>query len=119
MSRICEHEAKLGRYLYDQLALIEGLTLYGPNVSPTVSVVYPGCIPLIIPESFFGLEQTQSAGGKRTGLVAFNSDKVHATDLSFFLDKEGIAIRTGYHCTQPLHAKLGATGSCRYWAKTI
>jgi len=50
----------------------------------------------------------------RTGLVAFNSDKVHATDLSFFLDQEGVAVRTGHHCTQPLHAVLGAAGSCRY-----
>ena len=48
-----------------------------------------------------------------TGLVAFNCKTVHATDLSFFLDQEGVAVRTGHHCTQPLHAALGAAGSVR------
>jgi len=46
-------------------------------------------------------------------LVAFNSDKVHASDLAFFLDQEGLAIRSGHHCTQPLHRLLGAKGSAR------
>ena len=42
-----------------------------------------------------------------------NSATVHATDLSFFLDQEGIAVRTGHHCTQPLHKELKLAGSIR------
>jgi selenocysteine lyase/cysteine desulfurase len=63
-------QTALGEYLYDQLALVGGLTLYGPAT-------------------------TTGTGPKRTGLVAFNCDTVHATDLSFFLDQEGVAVRTG------------------------
>ena len=50
---------------------------------------------------------------KRTGLVAFTSPTVHATDLAFFLDQEGVAVRTGHHCCQPLHRELGIPGSLR------
>jgi cysteine desulfurase/selenocysteine lyase len=82
MQRIFEHETALGNYLYDQLDSVPNLSLYGPK----------------------------SSTGRRTGLVAFNSFDVHATDLSFFLDQEGVAVRTGHHCTQPLHALLGAAG---------
>ena len=36
--------------------------------------------------------------------------QVHAADLATFLDLEGVACRAGHHCTQPLHARLGAPG---------
>ena len=36
--------------------------------------------------------------------------QVHAADLATFLDLEGVATRAGHHCTQPLHARLGAPG---------
>ena len=85
MTNVLNHETKLGTYLYEQLKSVEGLILYGPS----------------------------GEKGTRTGLVAFNHRTVHATDLSFFLDKEGIAIRSGHHCTQPLHSRLNATGSAR------
>jgi cysteine desulfurase/selenocysteine lyase len=85
MNVIHEHETKLGKYLYEQLETIEGLQLYGPS----------------------------SSSATRTGLVAFNSKDIHASDLSFFLDQEGVALRSGHHCTQPLHSKLGAAGSIR------
>lgn len=84
MENIHKHETLLGQYLYQQLETIDGLTLYGPKGT-----------------------------GKRTGLTAFNCASVHATDVSFFLDQEGVAVRTGHHCTQPLHAQLGASGSIR------
>ena len=85
MDRIHRHEAALGAYLYRQLEQVPGLTLYGPRPD-------------------------QQA---RTCLVAFNCNSVHAADLSFFLDQEGVAVRTGHHCAQPLHAELGASGSVR------
>ena len=85
MDRILSHEEELGRYLYERLEAVGGLQLYGPHPRHTT----------------------------RTGLVAFNCPTVHATDLSFFLDQQGVAVRTGHHCTQPLHAEVGAKGSLR------
>lgn len=85
MDKIYSHEKELGAYLYSELDAMGGLELYGPHVS----------------------------SGRRSGLVAFNCKDVHPTDLSFFLDQEGVAVRTGHHCTQPLHKKLGVPGSMR------
>lgn len=87
MQRIHDHERKLGAYLYDKLASIDSLSLYGPT--------------------------PRSAQTQRTGLVAFNSKTIHAADLAFFLDQEGVAVRTGHHCAQPLHRELGIPGSLR------
>ncbi|MFQ3680545.1 MAG: SufS family cysteine desulfurase, partial [Pseudanabaenaceae cyanobacterium] len=50
----------------------------------------------------------------RAGLVAFTADRgIHANDLAAMLDREGIAIRSGHHCTQPLHRDLGLSGTAR------
>ncbi|MBD3327820.1 SufS family cysteine desulfurase [Candidatus Peregrinibacteria bacterium] len=47
------------------------------------------------------------------GVIAFNVDDVHPHDVGTILDKEGIAVRTGHHCAQPLMNKLGLTGTVR------
>lgn len=88
MDRIYEHEKILGNYLYKRLNEIPGIRTYGPKAG--------------VAEEF-----------NRAALVAFNHDEVHATDLSFFLDQEGVAIRAGHHCTQPLHKLFDASGSAR------
>ena len=49
----------------------------------------------------------------RAALCAFHCDAVHPSDLSTFLDVEGIAIRAGHHCCQPLHNALGYSHSAR------
>ena len=54
--------------------------------------------------------------GPRTGRVAaiaFALDGVHAHDLATILDRRGVAVRAGHHCTMPLHARLGVTASAR------
>ncbi|MDI3270211.1 MAG: cysteine desulfurase [Bacillota bacterium] len=51
--------------------------------------------------------------GQRTGIVAFNVEGVHPHDVSQILDEEGVAIRAGHHCCQPLHRLLQAGSSCR------
>ena len=51
--------------------------------------------------------------GSRAALASFNVEGLHASDLSTLLDHEGIAIRSGHHCTQPLHRLFGASGSAR------
>jgi len=50
---------------------------------------------------------------KRTGLVAFNVPGVHAHDVATILDEDGVEIRSGHHCAQPLHDRLGLESSAR------
>jgi cysteine desulfurase/selenocysteine lyase len=49
----------------------------------------------------------------RGGLLAFSVGEIHPHDLGTFLDREGIAIRTGHHCVMPLHRKMGLTATGR------
>ena len=62
------------------LADVPGITLYGPP-----------------PE-------------RRAGIVMFNVEGVHPHDMAQILDLDGIAIRAGHHCCQPLMRKLGVAG---------
>ena len=55
----------------------------------------------------FGPEQD------RGGLVSFVFSDVHALDLATMADQQGVAIRIGHHCTQPLHEKLGVPATAR------
>lgn len=84
MENIESYEHELATYLYEQLATIPGITILGP-----------------------------SDATKRSALCAFNHDSVHPSDLSTFLDMEGIAVRAGHHCCQPLHQHLGFSHSAR------
>lgn len=52
-------------------------------------------------------------GSDRVGSVAFVYDGVHAHDVAQILDSEGIAARSGHHCTMPLHEKFGWAGTVR------
>src|SRR3712207_2896336 len=49
----------------------------------------------------------------RTGLVSFSLPDVHPHDLSQLLDDEGVAIRSGHHCAQPLMRRLGVVAAAR------
>ena len=49
----------------------------------------------------------------RGPVIAFTSDIVPAHDLATLLDQRGVAVRTGHHCTMPLHRKLGIQSSVR------
>lgn len=87
MDRIAECEHELTRYLFEQLATIPDLSIYGP--------------------------QPRSDGSGRAALAAFTVAGIHASDLATLLDQSGIAIRTGHHCTQPLHRELGVSATAR------
>lgn len=54
---------------------------------------------------------------KRGAVISFNVNNIHPHDLAQFLDSEGIAIRAGHHCTQPIMKKLGvsATGRASFY----
>jgi cysteine desulfurase/selenocysteine lyase len=77
-------EQALSRYAVQKLIEVPGMKIYGPKL-----------------------------GKERGGLVAFSVDGLHPHDLGSFLDSEGIAIRVGHHCAQPLHRRLGVEGTCR------
>jgi cysteine desulfurase/selenocysteine lyase len=91
LEAIEEHEHELLVYALERLAGVPGLTLYGPP-----------------PE-------------RRTGIVSFNVDGVHPHDVAQILDLEGVAIRAGHHCCQPLMAKLGvaATNRASFYLYTV
>ena len=50
---------------------------------------------------------------ERGSLVSFVFENVHALDLATLADQQGVAIRIGHHCTQPLHEKLGVPATVR------
>jgi cysteine desulfurase/selenocysteine lyase len=50
---------------------------------------------------------------KKAGIASFTVEGVHAHDVAQLLDRQGIAIRAGHHCTMPLHKRLGITATAR------
>jgi cysteine desulfurase / selenocysteine lyase len=81
---IRDHEADLTREALARLGEIEDLAVYGPRD----------------PEA-------------RVGVVSFSLSGVHPHDLAAALDTEGIAVRAGHHCAQPLMRRLGVVGTAR------
>jgi cysteine desulfurase / selenocysteine lyase len=49
----------------------------------------------------------------KVAVISFVVDGVHHYDIGTLLDKQGVAVRTGHHCTEPLWESLGLTGSVR------
>ncbi|MEI3654434.1 cysteine desulfurase [Lactococcus lactis subsp. lactis] len=73
IDQIHQHEIELIDYLMPKLQEIEGLTIYGPKDNV-----------------------------KRGGLITFNIEGLHPHDVATALDMEGVAVRAGHHCAQPL-----------------
>lgn len=84
MDKVAVHEQALVDRLLPQLAQIPEVTVYGPH-DPA----------------------------KHTGVVAFNLGHLHPHDLATALDMEGIAVRAGHHCAQPLMEELGVPATAR------
>ncbi|NRB37470.1 MAG: cysteine desulfurase [Pseudomonadales bacterium] len=63
-------------------------------------------------EDFEGLRIIGTAKNK-TGVLSFLMDEGHPADIGFLLDKQGIAIRTGHHCAEPLMNRLHVPGTAR------
>jgi cysteine desulfurase/selenocysteine lyase len=51
--------------------------------------------------------------GRRAGIVSFDVEGIHPHDVAQILDWEGIAVRAGHHCTQPLMTRLGVAATTR------
>lgn len=83
MQRVVAHEAALGARLLAGLAAIDGVRVLGATAED------------------------------RVGLAAIDVPGIHAHDLGQYLDLQGIALRVGHHCAQPLHRRLGVTASTR------
>lgn len=49
----------------------------------------------------------------KSAVISFNVDGIHNYDLGMLLDKQGVAVRTGHHCAQPLMERLGIPGTVR------
>ena len=81
---IQQHEQELTRYCMTQLMTIEGMKIYGPQLSTVKDAV-----------------------------VSFNVGNIHHLDMGTLLDRLGIAVRTGHHCAQPLMDRLNISGTVR------
>ncbi len=86
-----EHEHALAAYALERLADVPGLHVFGPPAE------------------------------RRAGIVSFDVEGVHPHDVAQILDWEGVAIRAGHHCCQPLMARLGvaATNRASFYLYTI
>ena len=86
MERIHAWEQQLTRRLFERLQAIDGVRILGP---------------------------TPDQQPDRAALAAFSVDGLHANDIAALLDSAGICIRSGHHCTQPLHRHYGLASSAR------
>ena len=84
LDNIAEHEHRLAAYALEKMSAVEGMTIYGPLDA-----------------------------AKRAGLITFNIEEVHPHDVATVLDAEGIAVRAGHHCAQPLMRWLKASATAR------
>ncbi len=91
LDQVEAHEQELTRYCMEQLQTIDGIKIYGPQLSPPSSLLSP----------------------LRDAVVSFNVGQIHHLDLGTLLDRLGIAVRTGHHCAQPLMQRLGVSGTVR------
>ena len=66
-------------------------------------------------KGFKSLNQLQIIGtsDNKTAVISFLLDDIHPTDVGTILDKYGVAVRTGHHCTQPIMERFGIPGTIR------
>lgn len=84
MAQVAEYEQGLASYALAQLQAIPGMIIYGPQDSQ-----------------------------RHVGVISFNLAGIHAHDVATALDQEGIAVRAGHHCAQPLMAALQVAATVR------
>lgn len=83
MEEIAAHEHELIEYALERLEEIPGVKIIGPSAN------------------------------KKGGVASFTFDGIHPHDVAQILDRDGIAVRAGHHCAQPLHEKFGITATTR------
>lgn len=82
---ISKHEDEIMKYAKNKLSQLDNIIIYSQNAKHT------------------------------SGALSFNLDieNIHSSDVGFILDKQGIAVRTGHHCAQPIMQRLGIKGTVR------
>jgi cysteine desulfurase/selenocysteine lyase len=83
IENIAAHEREIIEYALERLEEIPGLKVFGPSAD------------------------------QKGGVAAFTLDGVHPHDVAQILDRDGVAIRAGHHCAQPLHEKFGIPATSR------
>ena len=83
MDAVAAHEHEITEYALERLEEVPGVKLFGPGAD------------------------------KKGGVAAFTLDGVHPHDVAQILDRDGIAVRAGHHCAQPLHEKFGIPATSR------
>mgnify|MGYP000343349810 CR=1 FL=1 len=83
MEAIAAHEQAMAACALSRLAALSGMRIIGPPAD------------------------------RRSSVVAFTFRDIHPHDLAHLLDLEGVAVRAGHHCAQPLHKRLGLTATAR------
>lgn len=83
MKDIAAHEHEITEYALERLEEIPGVKLFGPSAD------------------------------KKGGVAAFTLEGVHPHDVAQILDQDGVAVRAGHHCAQPLHEKFGIPATSR------
>jgi cysteine desulfurase/selenocysteine lyase len=83
MEAVWAHEQELAAYALERLGEVQGVHVTGPPAA------------------------------ERAGVVAFTVESIHPHDLAQVLDWEGVAIRAGLHCAQPLHERFGWGATAR------
>ncbi len=83
MEEIAGHEHEIIEYALERLEEVPGLRLFGPSAD------------------------------QKGGVASFTFDGVHPHDVAQILDRDGIAVRAGHHCAQPLHEKFGIPATTR------
>ncbi|HSJ10466.1 MAG TPA: aminotransferase class V-fold PLP-dependent enzyme, partial [Longimicrobiales bacterium] len=81
---LCQHEQDLVRYVMDTLGAMDGVTIYGPK-DPQ----------------------------QRVAVFSFALAGVHPHDVATIVDAEGVAVRAGHHCCQPLMRSLNVSATTR------
>jgi len=84
LENIYKHEIELTKYALEKLSKFDFLKIYG-----------------------------SSDASKRAGIITFSNPVVHPHDIATIIDQEGVAIRAGHHCAQPLMKKLGVSATAR------
>jgi cysteine desulfurase/selenocysteine lyase len=84
MDAVRAHEVSLTRYALEQLTAIDGLHVHGPATAEA-----------------------------RSGVVSFTLGDIHPHDLSTMLDVDGVCVRAGHHCAQPLMRALRVNSTVR------
>ena len=83
MDTIAAYEHEITEYALERLEEVPGIKLFGPSAD------------------------------KKGGVASFTFDGVHPHDVAQILDRDGIAVRAGHHCAQPLHEKYGVPATSR------